>query len=198
MQQVRISIPAPIVALRMGGPLGDEALAAMVRSMQPVGPDQDEQLRQEFKRTLEQQKQQVASAVAGLGAAVGQLQQLREQIVAEAEQELLAAAVELAGLICAQQIEAGNVKIDPILEQALTRLPARQNIRIHLNPQDFQQCQLAQAHEDSDAHSCYEFIQDPQIQPGECLLETDEASVEHTVDESLQTLQDALVGSDDA
>jgi flagellar assembly protein FliH len=198
MQQLQISIPAPVVALRLGGPLGDEALAAMVRSMQPVGPDQDEQLRQEFKQTLEQQKQQVASAVAGLGQAARQLQQLREQIVAEAEQELLAAAVELAGIICAQQIEAGNVKIDPILEQALTRLPARENIRIHLNPQDFQQCQLAAKADEADTHSCYEFIQDPQIQPGECLLETDEASVEHTVQESIETLQDALVGSDDA
>jgi flagellar assembly protein FliH len=198
MQQLQISIPAPVVALRLGGPLGDEALAAMVRSMQPVGPDQDEQLRQEFKQTLEQQKQQVASAVAGLGQAARQLQQLREQIVAEAEQELLAAAVELAGIICAQQIEAGNVKIDPILEQALTRLPARENIRIHLNPQDFQQCQLAAKGDEADTHSCYEFIQDPQIQPGECLLETDEASVEHTVQESIETLQDALVGSDDA
>jgi flagellar assembly protein FliH len=197
MQTLQIAIPAPLVGIRLAGPLGEEAMAAMVRSMQPVGPDQDEQLRQEFKQLLQEQKQQVASAVAAIGQAMDQFERIGQQIREEAEQELLAAALEIARKIVAQNIEAGQVQIDPILNKALSKLPARQKVRIHLNPGDLKQCQLAQSNAQADANQRYEFISDPQIQPGECLLESDDASIEHTVEDSADTIREALLGSDD-
>ncbi len=195
MQQLQVTIPAPLVGIRLAGPLGEQAMAAMVRSMQPVGPDQDEQLRQEFKQLMEGQKLQVASAVGALGQAVESIEQVKRQIAEEAQEELLAAAVEIAGMIVAQQIQAGQVKIDPILEKALAKLPARQEVRIHLNPEDLKQCRLAQTGQESGHTNRYQFVPDGQIKPGECLLESDEASIEHTVDDSLDSIREALLGS---
>lgn len=130
---------------------------------------------------------QFLQAQQALVECVGQLQQLQQQIASQAEQQLVDLAVDIAQKFLCQEIQAERYDINPIVAEALEHLPVRQNVVVHLNPQDLAKCQLAQTKDDA-----VRFIADPGVAPAQCVLETPEGLVAHEVDMTLNDIRHAL------
>lgn len=137
---------------------------------------------------LEARRAQLAQATAAVQAAAAELANLRERILAEAEEQLVELAVEIARRVIMQEIGAGRHEIDPIVREALARVSARDDVIVRLNPDDLARSELAAQTGDGPVA----FRGDPSIPPGECRLETPEGSVVSEIETHLGEIAENL------
>jgi len=136
---------------------------------------------------------ELRSAIAAVGAARAKLHELRENFHGEAEQQLLNLSMEIARKVLMQEIKAERYEIDPIVREALSRLPAQTDSVTHLHPDDLARCQLASGDEEIPGVS---FVADPDVRRGECLVATSHGTVESSVEGHLQEIATALAESE--
>jgi len=119
-----------------------------------------------------------------------QLKEFQEQLVRDAEGQLVGLAVDIAGKILCKEIENGNYDIDAIVTEALSHLSSRNEVVIHLNPEDLATSQLSngQSVETDNVH----FVADPGVPRAQCMLETPEGIVETAINQTLDDLADVL------
>ena len=95
-----------------------------------------------------------------------------------------------------QKVQKGDYEIESIIKEALKNAPARQDIVVHLNPEDLSQYQSQRASgQQDDAGSTLagvKFVADPGIGRAECLLETPKGIVKSFVNEHLEQISEAL------
>ena len=144
----------------------------------------------EEQRATQAQRAGLASACQALTAASQQVEAFRAELLAEAEGQLLSLAVEIARKVLMQEIQAERYQIDPIVAEALRRVPTHGGVVVHLNPGDCAHCQAALKHEGDPQQ--VRFVADVNVQPGECLLETPEGIVESSVDGHLAAIAEGL------
>ena len=89
-----------------------------------------------------------------------------------------------------QEIQAERYQIDPIVTEALRRVPSHGGVVVHLNPGDCARCQAAVKQEG--APEQVRFVADVNVQPAECLLETPEGIVESSVEGHLAAIAEGL------
>jgi flagellar biosynthesis/type III secretory pathway protein FliH len=105
-------------------------------------------------------------------------------------------AVNIARKVLMQEIQAGRYEIDPIVQEALNRVPARQEIVVRLNPADLAKCRQAasiQAQEDCPG---VRFVADNSVQRAHCLLETPHGIVESAVESNLEAVAAAMTSQE--
>lgn len=135
-------------------------------------------------------------ADAALANRVRQLEQVMSHLfepIADQDQQLEVALVALVGQISREVIQrelsGDSSQIRQVLREALKLLPmGAENIRIHLNPQDFEMVKaLRDRHEES-----WRILEDDSLLPGGCRLETEhsriDASVETRLSQALKQL----------
>lgn len=135
-------------------------------------------------------------ADAALATRVKQLEQVMSHLfepIADQDQQLEVALVALVGQISREVIQRelnrDSSQIRQVLREALKLLPmGAENIRIHLNPQDFELVKaLRDRHEES-----WRILEDDSLLPGGCRLETEhsriDASVETRLSQALKQL----------
>jgi flagellar assembly protein FliH len=144
----------------------------------------------EEQRQAQAQRTSLASACQALTRAAQQVEAFRGELLAEAEGQLLCLAVEIARKVLVQEIQAERYQIDPIVAEALRRVPAHGGVVVHLNPRDCAHCQAA-GKKEGDPHQV-RFVADVNVQPGECLLETPEGIVESSVEGNLAAIAEGL------
>ncbi len=131
-----------------------------------------------------------------LAARVAQLEQLMQHLLApiqEQDQAIEVALVQLVSQLAQEvirrELSHDSSQIRQVVQGALKLLPmGAQNIRIHLNPQDFEQVkQLRERHEES-----WRLFEDETLAPGGCRIETEhsliDASVETRLEQALKQL----------
>ena len=192
---IELHLPGPLLGLRLGGPLGPEALAEIVRAARPAEPEADAQLRAQLDAQAQQLRQQVRQAVAALGAGVRKVEQIRGQILAEAEQQLVDLALEVARTLVAQEIAEGRIRIEPIVRKALRRVPSRQEVTVRLHGDDLALCEIAASDGPIDGHEV-SFVADACVRRGDCVVETSEGSVELLQDEAFDAVRQAVLGEE--
>jgi flagellar assembly protein FliH len=207
MTETSVRLPGPLRAVTVTEsrpPAGGEARTARTprRVSDRVAAGEAEQAARlaEHQRAAaqlaEQQRQtqaegtRLASACQALTRAAQQVEGFRAELLAEAEGQLLSLAVEIARKVLMQEIQAGRYQIDPIVAEALRRVPAHGGVVVHLNPGDCAQCQAA-ARQEGEAPQV-RFVADVNVQPGECLLETPEGIVESSVEGHLAAIAEGL------
>lgn len=127
---------------------------------------------------------------------VAQLEEIMGHLlepIANQDQELEKALVGLVSQMTRQVIQRELVtdssQIRNVLREALKLLPmGASNVRIHINPQDFEQVKaLRERHEES-----WRILEDESLQPGGCRVETEhsriDASVETRIAQALKQL----------
>jgi flagellar biosynthesis/type III secretory pathway protein FliH len=129
---------------------------------------------------------------ATLKALTDKLNQFYDKLFAEHKEEIARLSVEIARKILAQQVQDGDYEIESIVKEALTNAPTRQEVVVHLNPEDLILCQKAQQDEPNGALADIKLISDPNIGRAECLLETPKGIVESLIDEHLERIGKAL------
>jgi flagellar assembly protein FliH len=183
VQTLTIHLPGPLREVQIADPAHLEE-AAPPKAAPPVRPADSDPLERERKALLQ--------AVAALGEGARQFQQHREELVKEAEHQILELAVNIARKVVMQEIQAGRYEIDPIIQEALQRVPTRQEVVVRLNPSDLQKSQLASAPAPEGDNPGVRFVADPSVPPAHCLLETPQGIVESAVELHLDDIASAL------
>jgi len=140
----------------------------------------------------EAQKTAFSQAYQALNAVVAKLNECYDKVFAEHKEEIAKLSVEIARKILMQKIEDGDYEIESIVKEALKNAPTRQDIVVHLNPEDFAQCQKAQQDEADGALAGIKFVSDPNIGRAECLLESPKGIIESLINEHLERVSKAL------
>jgi flagellar biosynthesis/type III secretory pathway protein FliH len=138
------------------------------------------------------QKAIFSQTCQALKALTDKLNQFYEKLFAGHKEEIAKLSVEIARKILAQQVQDGDYEIESIVKEALKNAPTRQDVVVHLNPEDHTLCQKAQQDEPNGALAGIKFISDPNIGRAECLLETPKGIVESLINEHLERIGKAL------
>lgn len=143
-------------------------------------------------RDLEAQKAVFSQVCQTLNGVVAKLNQFCDRVFVEHREEIARLSVEIARKILMQKVENGDYEIESIVREALKNAPSRQDVVVHLNPEDLTQCQKVQQDEPNDALAGIEFVSDPNIGRAECLLESAKGIVKSLIDENLERIDKAL------
>ena len=141
---------------------------------------------------IESQKSAFLQACRILNSVTEKLNQFCSQLFSEHKKEIAGLSVEIARKILVQKIENGDYKIESIVQEALNNVPSRQDIVVHLNPDDFANCQKAQQDEPGGVFDGIKLVSDPKIGRAECLLENPKGIIELLINEQLEKISKAL------
>lgn len=159
----------------------------------------------EMQQDLTAERIRLVQAQKALAYGLKDLTRLREETVRQSEEQLLELALEIARKLLMQEIQAGRYEIDPIVKEALLHVPARQDVTVHLHPDDWATCQMAREEasrppasglggrpKGSPGAGRIQFVADPGVRRAECMLETSEGIVESAVEGHLANIAEAL------
>ena len=90
------------------------------------------------------------------------------------------------------EIGKGNYDIAAIIEEALKRAPAHQDIVVRVNPGDATRCRQLQEEDPESPFARLQLTADPSILPANCLIETPKGIVRSFVEENLERIREAL------
>ncbi len=120
------------------------------------------------------------------------LKKFNENLIAEHKEEIAKLSVEIARKILVQKVEKGDYEIESIVKEALKNIPTRQDVEVHLNPEDHVQCQKSLHDELNSMLSEIKLILDPDIKRAECSIKTPKGTIQSFIDEHLEQIGEAL------
>ncbi len=187
MTRLTVQLAAPVMSVNLADP------AASRPAPQKLDASTLHQATmQEMQRRVDAQLAQLSSAMAALAEAAADVSTLRQRLTKESEEQMVELALGIARKVLMQEIQASRYDIDQIVRQMLSAAPARQEISVHLNPDDLAACKLAQGPEGQAPG--LKFVADPSINRAECLVQTPEGDLESTIETNLQGIAVALRG----
>jgi len=192
-EPLRIQLPRPIAGVRSVTGTGASASNMPAETTAPAAESQADPA--ELREALKAEYGCLLRARKALEQALEELPRLRSEIIREAEQQLLELALEIARKVLMQEIDAERYRIDPIVKEALLHVPVRQDVTVHLHPDDWARCQMAEESEGSSGGNV-RFVADPGVRRAECLLETSEGIVESAVEGHLGRIAETLNASE--
>lgn len=198
--------PAPEPVTTEAPPVAQESEEVALEDVKPLTLDELEAIRQDaynegfatgekdgFRAGQLKAKQEADAALAGRIEALEQVMRHLLEPIAEQDQQLEVALVTLVGQVTREVIQrelsGDSSQIRQVLREALKLLPmGAENIRIHLNPQDFELVKaLRDRHEES-----WRILEDDSLLPGGCRVESEhsriDASVETRLSQALKQL----------
>jgi len=140
----------------------------------------------------EAQKAAFSQAYQAINGVVTKLNQFYDKVFVEHKEEIARLSMEIARKILMQKVEDGDYEIESIVKETLNNAPTRQDIVVHLNPEDLAQCQKAQQDEPDGALTGVKFVSDSNIGRAECLLESPKGIIESLINEHLERIGKAL------
>jgi flagellar biosynthesis/type III secretory pathway protein FliH len=141
---------------------------------------------------LEAQKAGFSQACQTLNGVVAKLNEFYDKVYAEHREEIARLSVEIARKILMQKVDDGDYEMESIIKEALKNAPSRQDLVVHLNPEDLAKCQKAQQDEPSGALAGIKFVSDQSIGRAECVLESPKGVIKSLIDENLERIGKAL------
>ncbi len=196
-ETLTISIAHPIAALRVvdgadgGTPVdGKPDCFSQTAAGPQLAAVPTEQLRD--PRGTEQPEQRLTQLCQVIDNIAGKLNDLYEQTIARNRSDIARLAVEIARKILACKISKGDYDIQPVIEEALKRAPARQEVLVRVNPEDLPQCQQFQQENPDSQFASLNLVADWSIARADCLIETPQGIVKSFVEEHLARITEAL------
>lgn len=156
----------------------------------PAAPSLADERRE--SSALKQQRDELAQLCQTVSRLATRLNDLYQQTVAHHRGDIAKLAVEIARKILMRRIEDGAYDIRTIVEEALKRAPVRQNLVVHLNPEDLGACQQFQQENPETQFAEMELVGDWSIDRANCLIETPKGIVKSFVEEHLARIAEAL------
>lgn len=184
VQPVTVHLESPISSARFcdrnGEGLGDSAAG------QPTGASQA------AMREAEAQKAAFSQVNQALREAAGRLNEFYETSFSAHKGEIAKLAVEIARKILAQKVENGDYEIQLIVKEALSNAPSRDDVVVHLNPEDLSQYEKLQKEDPAGELTGVKFVGDANIGRAECQLETPKGIIESIIEQHLEEVGRAL------
>jgi len=186
-ETITIRFEKPIASV---GPANDYDNAGILPDYgQDVPKTFDEQVR--LTRQLQNQKAELSRLCQTLKNLTDKLGQFYDGIFSGHKDEIAKLSVEIARKILLQKVQDGDYQIEAVIQEALKNAPTRQDIAVHLNPEDFARCQKIQQDEPN-TFAGIKFTGDPNIGRAECVIETPKGIVESMINEHLKRIVKAL------
>jgi flagellar assembly protein FliH len=152
--------------------------------------------REALEQDIAARQQGLQQAQQAIESVVAELTQLRDDLQVEAQTQLPELIAELTSRILGQAIEAGDYNIDVIVREALKELPPRGQIVVRMNPDDHAKSDMAARGAGQGAAAAVQFVSDPNISRGGCVVESSEGRVDATteagIDEIERTVRDSM------
>jgi len=142
---------------------------------------------------LEAQKAAFSQACQALNTVVARFNEFCGKVFAQNKEDIARLSLEIARKILVKKVEDGDYEIEAIVKEALTNAPGREDVVVHLNPQDLAQCQKAQEAEPAGAFCGVKFVCDPNIGRAECVLENPKGIIESVIEQHLERIGKALI-----
>lgn len=154
-------------------------------------------LAQGLEQGLNESRQRFAEAWAPLATLSEQFSQSVHSLESELSGALLSLATHLAERLVAAHLAANVRAIEPLLREALAALPATlAQGRLRVNPQDLEVARTFLGQERPE--TAWQWIEDPAVARGGCLLETPSLRQDLTLASRMQSMSKALgLESDD-
>lgn len=137
-------------------------------------------------------KNELSQACQAIHGVVAKLNRFYDKVFAEQKEDIARLSVEIARKVLMQKVEDGDYQIESIVKEALSNAPTRQDIVVHLNPEDLEECQKALKEDPDGASTDIKFVSDSKIGRAECLLESPKGIVESLINEHLERIGKAL------
>jgi flagellar biosynthesis/type III secretory pathway protein FliH len=145
-----------------------------------------------LQQDSESQKATFSQTCKTLNGVIDKLNEFYDKIFAGHSEEIARLSVEIARKILMRKVEDGDYKIESIVKESLQNAPDRQDIVVHLHPEDVAQCQRAQQDDPDSELAGVKFVGDSNIGRAECLLESPKGIVKSLIDENLERIGRAL------
>ncbi|MDH1630206.1 flagellar assembly protein FliH [Pseudomonas mosselii] len=178
----------------------EEVEEVPLEEVQPLTLEELEAIRQEaynegfatgeregFHSTQLKVRQEAEVALAGKLASLEQIMKHLLEPIAEQDTQIEKALVQLVANMTRQvigrELRSDSSQITHVLREALKLLPmGADNIRIHLNPQDFELAKaLRERHEES-----WKLLEDESLLPGGCRIETAHSRIDATMETRIE------------
>ena len=189
-QAVALSLDRPIVSAEMldDYPQGEAGLSPAVGSA-----DSSISAPPAASGGSDARKIAVSQACQALNAAAAKLNESLASVFSQHKEEIAKLSVEIARKVLMQKVSDRDYEIESIVKEALGHAPSRQDLVVHLNPDDLAECQKAQQQdEQGSALAGISFVPDPNIGRAECLLESPKGIIKSLIDEHLERIGKAL------
>ncbi|MBI4665473.1 MAG: hypothetical protein HY751_03585 [Nitrospinae bacterium] len=126
---------------------------------------------------------------------VKELMTARDVFYGQAEEEMAHLVINVAAAALGNEIEKNPALIRNVIRSAVRKLQAREDMIIHINPQDMAEAEkfrpeLGKEVEDIDKVT---FKGDPLITRGGCMLETNIGSIDARVETQLESMRESLL-----
>jgi len=177
-QTVTIQLEKRIASAKLLDEAGSEVQTASAESRQTEFPAR--------------QKESFSEVCRALRDAVNKVNEFQENLFKEHKEQIAKLSVEIARKILMQKVQEGDYAIESIVEEALKNAPTRQDLAVHLNPEDLAQCQNLQQGDATGPLAGIKLVSDPNIGRAECLLETPKGIIESLINEHLERIGKAL------
>ncbi len=157
------------------------------------GCDGVDSQQEKLLQSLEQKKREFAAACQALASLISKLNEFYDAVLAGHKEEIARLSVEIARKILVQKVQKGDYEIEAIVREMLENAPVRQDVVVHLNPEDLNQCRKLHEGGPEQALAGVKFVPDTGIGRAECLLETPKGVVKSFIEEHLERIGEALV-----
>lgn len=208
-EPIVISFPAPLSAVEVVAPPAGLPAAALYLTpgespgancgAKRASAEAAQAALEETRTRLAEEHRLLGEARTTLERAAAAVRALEAKLLAGAEAQVVELAIEIAGKVLMQELEAGRFQMEPVVREALRHIPARRDIVVRLCPQDAA-LYLTPGDSAGANHACaaagtapgLKVVADPALRRGDCIVETAEATVSATVAERFQAVAEVL------
>jgi flagellar biosynthesis/type III secretory pathway protein FliH len=187
-QTLTVNLEKPIASAKF---LGD-SVEAIGSKLSDFTQDNSQETSRQILAQNSGAKNEYSQACQAINGVVTKLNQFYDKIFAEQKEEIARLSVEIARKVLMQKVEDGDYKIESIIKEAINNVPTRQDIVVHLNPEDLEECQKALKEDPAGTLADVKFVSDSNIGRAECLLESPKGIVESLINEHLERIGKAL------
>jgi flagellar assembly protein FliH len=150
-----------------------------------------------IKTGVEQARKESIKSIEALQNQLKEVALLRKNILEKAEKDILTLSVSIAEKILHQEVSSNPDTVQNILKAAMKNILDRDNIKVRLNPQDFQY--MMEKKEDFlqsfDGIKNIVFEEDGVIIKGGAVIETQFGEVDARIDRQLAEVKNMLISS---
>lgn len=153
---------------------------------------EQEKAKQINELSLRKQENELSSACKAFKMAIAKVNQFYGNIVARRGEEIAKLSIEIARKILVQKIEANDYEIESIITESLKNFQSTQDVVVHLNPDDYEQCKKIMEKDKSSIPSGVTLLADQNIGRAECILKSSKGTILSLINDQLEQIENAL------
>ncbi|MBE0534092.1 MAG: hypothetical protein IH624_00380 [Phycisphaerae bacterium] len=148
----------------------------------------------QLQAELERQRQKTNRLCAALETACRRMENFYDESICSQAECVARLSVRIAEKILRREIASGNYDIGQIVAEALEAAPTQQNVLIRMHPEDLAHYTQMVESQKIQGLSSVALEADPAVGRAECVVATDQGTIENFIDEHLRQIGEALEG----